>query len=228
MKQLGTSSDIQEDPKPTFSLKQLLQSSVLEKDEKLSHFQSFSLHNQKTVEAVNAMNEPSENLPKFNCSTCKKSDFQNWNQIAGHLENSGSFSKHLCKSLDQILVIYTKENGFQSCASVLRCRKCKFYLPTNSDRQIESALKHVEECGNPETECEFCGKARALHKNGRAACAQKVSALLALKCNNDNKAVTKSERILMMEKCLNILMTFPQEESIEELIVASKQRSKRQ
>merc|ERR1712051_559618 len=77
------------------------------------------------------------------CSKCDQS-FQTWSQAAAHvIQDSGSFSKHLSKSLDQCLVIYSttttnnsnsadsskqeQTNSKPSLTSVLRCRKCKFY-----------------------------------------------------------------------------------------------------
>ena len=175
-----------DEPKATFSLRQLLLSSVLENKKspkevqkmperpKLTKFQSFTLHNMKTIEAVSAMEEenndkcniltgkPQKNVALF-CSKCDQS-FPTWSQVAAHvIQDSGSFSKHLSKNLDQCLVIYSttttttnnskadsskqeQTDSKTSLTSVLRCRKCKFYLPTNSDRQLENVLSHVHEC----------------------------------------------------------------------------------
>ena len=165
-----------DEPKATFSLRQLLLSSVLDNKQspkevqkmperpKLTKFQSFTLHNMKTIEAVSSMEEENDgecniltgknkNVALF-CSKCDQS-FQTWSQVAAHvIQDSSSFSKHLSKSLDQCLVIYSTTNNSNadsskqeqtnsktSLTSVLRCRKCKFYLPTNSDRQLENGWR---------------------------------------------------------------------------------------
>merc|ERR1719189_3516458 len=178
LKQLGHSPPAKkpaDEPKATFSLRQLLLSSVLDNKQspkevqkmperpKLTKFQSFTLHNMKTIEAVSAMEE--ENDDKCNiltgknknvalfCSKCDQS-FRTWSQVAAHvIQDSGSFSKHLSKSLDQCLVIYStttnnsnadsskqeQTNSKTSLTSVLRCRKCKFYLPASTYTWIKIA-----------------------------------------------------------------------------------------
>ena len=83
LKQLGHSPPEKkaDEPKATFSLRQLLLSSVLDNKKspkevqkmperpKLTKFQSFTLHNMKTIEAVSAMEE--ENDDKCNILTGK-------------------------------------------------------------------------------------------------------------------------------------------------------------
>ena len=137
MKQLGHQEVEKkpEEPKATFSLRQLLLTSVLDnksspkevqKMPKLTKFQSFTLHNMKTIEAVSAMEEENEkrnvltekNIALF-CSKCDQS-FPTWSQAAAHVvQDSGSFSKHLSKSLDQCLVIYsTTKNSLVSFRTI--------------------------------------------------------------------------------------------------------------
>jgi hypothetical protein len=280
------------EPKATFSLRQLLLSSVLDNKQspkevqkmpetpKLTKFQSFTLHNMKTIEAVSAMEE--ENDEKCNiltgknknvalfCSKCDQS-FRTWSQAAAHvIQDSGSFSKHLSKSLDQCLVIYStttndnKESSKQeqtnsktSLTSVLRCRKCKFYLPTNSERQLENVLSHVLECAQTSAgaavgpleekraghSCAVCGGPSGHLEND---CLNYLKTSLALYCNpcmvcKKNMAVnlkqcekhTKISRDQKLGKCLSIITNAfdrenHQDSTIEELIVASKQNSKRQ
>ena len=202
------------------------------------------------------------------CSKCDQS-FRTWSQVAAHvIQDSGSFSKHLSKSLDQCLVIYStttnksnadsskqeQTNSKTSLTSVLRCRKCKFYLPTNSDRQLENVLSHVHECVQTSADaagpleekraghsCAVCGGPSGhLEKD----CLNYLKTSLALYCNPcmvcKNMAVnlkqcekhTKISRDQKLGKCLSIITNaFDREnhqDSIEELIVASKQISKRQ
>merc|ERR1712223_1374349 len=156
VKQLGNSQMAKkpEEPKATFSLRQLLLTSVLDNksspkevqklpknERKLTKFQSFTLHNMKTIEAVTAMEEENEKYHisrnrnvALHCSKCDQS-FQPWSQAAAHImQESCSYSKHLSRSLDQSLVIYTttktnnetkKSTSKTGLTSVLRCRKCK-------------------------------------------------------------------------------------------------------
>ena len=283
------------EPKATFSLRQLLLTSVLanktekqtstasSKDKmqitqppgKLTKFQSFTLHNMKTIEAVSAMEE--ENITgtgnknvSLKCSKCEQS-FRTWSQAARHIiQESGSFSKHLSKSLDQCLVIYSTTSQHQvkqpnltnttisttidqahttSLTSVLRCRKCKFYLPTNSDRQLENVLSHVHECTESSTDddksrnlsCAVCG-----NKSGAAHSAQQCLSILkkslALHCDPCLVCGKKAVNLRQCEKhtnisrdqqnlgkCLAVITNAfdrDNQDSIEELIVASKQNSK--
>lgn len=233
-------------PSPTFSLRQLLKSTVLSPSSKvpgqqnLTKFQSFSLHNTKTIEAVTSLaselEHDTENEPQFCCSKCGKT-FQTWLEVARHsISENGSFAKHLTKSLDQALVIFSTEAQATSLTSVLKCRKCKFYLPSHSDKQIEQVLKHVQACGQkaePDahalatSECALCAGRHAGHPAAGSVCAETLKSSLALQCRP--KAVTKCDNLAKLGKCLAVIShTFAQDngDSIEELIVASKQRSK--
>ena len=264
-----------EEPKATFSLRQLLLTSVLDNksspkevqklpknERKLTKFQSFTLHNMKTIEAVTAMEEENEKYHisrnrnvALHCSKCDQS-FQTWSQAAAHImQESGSYSKHLSRSLDQSLVIYTttttqneaKSTSKTSLTSVLRCRKCKFYLPTNSDGQLENVLSHVKECTGmsavaTSADCSVCGSTSA-GPHSTKECLNVLKTSLALFCNpclvckkmavnlKQCEKHTKPSRDQKLGKCLAIITNaFDREnqDSIEELIVASKQNSKRQ
>lgn len=227
-------------PEATFSLRQLLQTSVLDDKVKLAKFQSFTLHNMKTIEAVNAASANTiKDAPKtkISCSKCRQET--DWDHL---VQQSGTLAKHLSKSLDQNLVIYsTADSSKVSLTSVLRCRKCKFYLPTHSDKQLQKVLEHVQSCQHPPNSsncCAVCGAAG----NSKHDCGQTLKESLVLHChqdwavnnNNQNKAVNNLRKNVVnigkLAKCLNIIShAFLQESndcSIEELIVASKQKIK--
>ena len=229
-------------PKPktvsTFSLRNLLQSKVLIPG-KLKKFQSFSLHNMKTIEAAVKSIQTSEVQGTFHCNECSEKwalNSTNWPDIARHvIQNSGTFSKHLSPMIDQHLVILsTEQNGqnLNTWTSVLKCRKCKFYLDGNLENHAcftksarsACALCNKRHAGGPSEEC---GRAltRALAISCRKSC---------LKC--DSKAVNpkncenhtfKSETLQTIAKCFATLTNAFNEDTndtIEELIVASKQK----
>ena len=239
------------EPEATFSLRQLLQTSVLEKSQNakipgnLTKFQSFSLNNHRTVEAVSeAFEENVSNIEKFQCSKCDSS-FNSWPEVALHLlQESGTFAKHLSKSLDQSLVIFTTDAKITSLISVVRCRKCKFYLPTSSETQFANVLSHVEACAEKSADatadqaCLTCGN-HVTQQHTRESCLRTLKEKLAIFCNpclvckqNTTKMAVKNDCVLhtrqkggKFEKCLAVIsQTFQDGETIEEMIVASKQR----
>ena len=171
-----------------------------------------------------------------------------WPDIVAHIaQDSGTFAKHLSKMLDQCLVVYETDAKVVSLTSVLRCRKCKFYLPT----RLESVVSHAKACASPKAstqkECTVCN---ACHSTSSThACSSALRTTLALHCRSlgsksclaCSKAVIKNsmlfcenhtpsqEKFLKIGHCFATIVnafTEHSNDSIEELIVASKQRSK--
>lgn len=279
---------------PTFSLRSLLETSVLncKIPGKLKKFQAFSLSNMKTITAVsnnNALNGPGGLLDfskpdpslVFQCSICAQS-MTEWPQIIQHIvQHSGTFAKHLSKMLDQSLVMLTTDQEITSVTNVLKCRKCKFYLP-NSD--LNQVWKHIKECSEisklargsaPSTSmpgnnsenaaCVLCNS-HTHSVPSESNCIKVLKSSLALNCNKitttnqskclecSNMAVTKQtttpqqlddnnkiyfpfcnlhfsshEKFVKLMKCFStITHAFHQsDDSIEEIIVASKQQHKK-
>ena len=155
--------------------------------------------------------------------------------------------------LDQCLVIYETDKKNISLTSVLRCRKCKFYL------NLESVSSHSKACNHggsqpkargAQEECTVCGtRGHNLTTHAGEPCLSALQTTLALRCrrnnNNNNsclvcsKAVkgnffcenhtlSSSPKFLKIGQCFAaIINAFTEDDSIEELIVASKQRSKK-
>ena len=251
---------------PTFSLRNLLETS-LKIPGKIKKFQAFSLSNMKTVGAVSGLFQDSSTKMKmsFQCSKCNLA-FEDWHQMITHtFQQSGSFAKHLSKMLDQSLVMLHTDQNVTSVATVLRCRKCKFYLPHHD---LEQVLNHVKACneaskqaraGSSEGACALCGS-RTHSAPSDQLCVKALKASLALSCNSlaanqkscmecKNMAVnypldhhsndkfplckqhlSSKEKFVKLMKCFaTITDAFHQsDDSIEELIVASKQHHKKQ
>jgi len=237
----------------TFSLRNLLQSKVLLPG-KLKKFQSFSLHNMKTIEAAVKSLPYSENskIPgNFQCNECDQKwalNSTNWPEIARHiLQNSGTFGKHLSPMIDQHLVILsTEENGqiLNTLIPVLKCRKCKFYLAGNLENHACFAAKNA----SARSACALCNKRHA-GDGPSEECGRALTRALALSCRKsclkceiqNSKAVKnkksqkkncenhtfKSETLHTVAKCFATLTNAFNEDTndtIEELIVASKQK----
>ena len=275
----------------TFSLKNLVAQSFLKESEKLQSCQSFSLTSMRSVEAV-AANEKAElkqsqsEASFYRCAQCDQKwllTSENWPKIAQHItriqsDNSGVFGKHLSKMLDQHLVLFQAKDGALSFTSVLKCRKCKFYIEHHSD--LEGLAAHYEACfktkpiNSSAQRCDICASAQSaddLH-----SCLDHLSKSLLLQCkskdaedqdcllcyphnnnNNNTKAVisttnckqnqiSQEQRNLCEKHCNNnnnsksakfiskmatclseISRVFESGESIDEHIVASKQRLKK-
>ena len=185
--------------------------------------------------------------------------------------------------LDQSLVMLHTDQEITSMANVLKCRKCKFYLP-NSD--LNQVWKHIKECSeisklarggggvpgvvpgnnnNENTACALCNS-RTHSVPSESDCVNVLKSSLALNCkkntnNNqseclecsnmavktkqtttttktqlDNKVYfpfcnlhfSSHEKFVKLMKCFStITHAFHQsDDSIEEIIVASKQQHK--
>ena len=258
---------------PTFSLRNLLESS-LKIPGKVKKFQAFSLSNMKTVGAVSGLFQHSSTMKMssenytFQCSKCNLA-FEDWHQMITHtFQQSGTFAKHLSKMLDQSLVMLHTDQNVTSVATVLKCRKCKFYLPHHD---LDQVLKHAKACneaskqgraGPSEGACALCGS-RTHSAPSDQFCASVLEASLALSCNpplaaanqksclecknmavnypplddhsNDKfpfckQHLSSKEKFVKLMKCFaTITDAFHQsDDSIEELIVASKQHHKKQ
>ena len=228
----------------TFSLRQHLQSNLSTNlSGKLKKFQAFSLQDMKTIEAVsNAIHTENEAHGTFQCSQCPQSwplnsgSSSNWLEIVRHLvHKSGTFAKHLSPLVDQYLVILSTDQKVFSWTSVLKCRKCKFYL--NGDDDLTShacfksargacALCNTRHTGSgPSDKCvSLLTGALALHCKNSSKCDDKKA---VIKNNNNNHHTLKKETLLKVANCFaTITNAFNEDanDSIEELIVASKQQ----
>lgn len=262
LKQLGESAAIsvnnEPEVEPTFSLRQFIQSSILNNvPGKLVKFQAFSLGNMKTVEAVSTLQFSKslrDNGQTFYCSKCGQkwpAEPRNWPDIVSHIvQHCGALGKHLTQNLDQHLVALQTDQGATSLASVLRCRKCKFYLASSG------VAKHADQCWSKMTAdvgcCVYCG---LVNRPADHACLRTLKSSLVLGCNKTNpdsclvckkmavktknyfplcaNHASSSEKFSKLTDCFAaILDAFSGEnsdvDSIEELIVASKQKVKSQ
>jgi hypothetical protein len=245
----------------TFSLRQLISKSILktEKSEQIDKFQSFCLNNSKTLDALAQKKiEFNWNCNKekiFSCVECDEKWAicdENWPQIVSHFASNcpdAKMGKHLSQMLDQHLVLFeTKEPEEKNCGtttnicSVLRCRKCKFYLPQNvvfahAQKCWPTRLADAAHAGGKA--CALCG-AHSHRAPGEKACAQTLMTSRAVRCNNNNNNKNnKNEQLSKQQQAVNqknldklklvyanVFNTFYNGENIEELIVASKQRLK--
>ena len=180
---------------PTFSLRNLLET-TLKLPGKLKNFQAFSLSNMKTISAVSCLKKQYQesitnnkvNIP-FHCSKCARY-LEDWPEIIQHIvQHSGTFSKHLSKMLDQSLVILNTDQGVTSVTNVLKCRKCKFYLPNFDLNQV---LQHVKKCSEVSKlarssidECPLCGS--RTHSAPSDKCVSTLKECLALDCNAESR-----------------------------------------
>ena len=252
MKQLSTKTEVKtpvkNHPESTFSLRQHLQSAT---SQKVKKFQAFSLQDLKTVEAVSKAFQISENEEIFQCFQCDQKwtlNGSNWPEIVRHLvQKSGTFAKHLSSLVDQYLVILQTDQKTLSLTSVLKCRKCKFYLNVSTiiskvsyllilisylfTLQISKVENHACLKSARGTTCALCN---TKHAGGPSEkCVRALTGALALHCKkstSDNKAVIpnlKKEIVLKVANCFaTITNAFNEDanDSIEELIVASKQQ----
>ena len=156
----------------------------------------------------------------------------NWPEITRHLlQKSGTFNKHLSPLVDQHLVILSTDQNLTTWTSVLKCRKCKFYL--NGDLANHSCFKkksarspcplcNTNHASGPSEKCEAVLK-RALAISCKNSCSKCEKLAVIKNCENHT---LKGEINLMVAKCFATLTNaFNQDtnDTIEELIVASKQ-----
>lgn len=257
----------------TFSLRQLLTGKLI-KEKHLERFQSFSLCGSRTLDALAASyqqkeyQEVSGNSLAYECLHCSKSwpiTRANMAQIVGHfsplndaddVDDNGSSSqhvsgKHLSKVYDQLQVaVSLKNNNNIGLTSVLRCRKCKFYLPPFSSSGLE-LVQHAQECFKAKFQrggskvCLVCNGKHHQQQMGSSKCVENLLSSLAVNCCRSKlclKCCRQTNGPAVCQKCLANLQddngtlertadayslifdTFAQADMIEEQIVAAKRQ----